>query len=91
VPLLRKETAEVPLKPPGFHRHLEAQGLHQPHCGWCVHSANLNRWRVCTKYGAYVLIYSSCELFERRDALDSPIISEQEFRMAFGEGDDLRE
>jgi hypothetical protein len=37
-----------------------------PLCWTCANVANVERSTVCTKYGALVLLYSSCDSYEKR-------------------------
>jgi hypothetical protein len=78
--------------PPGFVKRLEAKGTHPPHCWECVNVANLGGSdTVCTKYGALVLLYSSCGSHERRGWSDSPVESKEEVERRFRWGlNDLR-
>lgn len=72
--------------PPDFTKHLGSKGVNPPHCRDCIYVAELDRSMVCMKYGAYVLLCSSCESFEGRIGSDSPIVNSQEVNMRFRSG-----
>jgi hypothetical protein len=83
---LRKSDGFVPasMLPPDFVKQLEAKGTHPPHCWECASVASLEGLDlVCMKYGAYILLYSSCSSHERRGASDSPILSKAEVARKF--------
>jgi len=77
--------------PPDFVRRLEGKGLNTRYCWDCVHSASYDAQTVCSKYGAYVLIYSSCSDFERRVGSDQAVLKAEELKERFKPGlNDLR-
>lgn len=51
----------------------------------CAHVADFEREMICMKYGAYVLLYSSCGSFERAER-GQPVVSEEEVERKFGLG-----
>jgi len=71
--------------PPDFLKHLKGGGVRPPHCRVCTHAANLERELVCLEYGAYVLLYSSCSSFERREK-GLPVVEKNEVQGKFESG-----
>jgi hypothetical protein len=71
--------------PPGFVVYLEGGGVHPPHCVVCAHAAHFEGWLICTEYGAYVSLHSSCGSFERAER-GQPIVSEKEVEARFKSG-----
>ncbi len=51
----------------------------------CAHAAHFERELVCLEYGAYVLLYSSCKSFERKEK-GLPVVNKEEVREKFGFG-----
>lgn len=68
--------------PPDFIKRLEEGGVHPHHCMTCAHAADFERWLVCLKYGAYVLLYSSCGSFERGET-GLRIVKKEDVRVKF--------
>ena len=64
--------------PPGFVRHWEGTGLQRPYCFECVNFAHemFTARGICWEYGAYVSLYSSCAMFERRGNSSTLIVDE---------------
>lgn len=62
-----------------------------PYCWECVHSAGCDMQTICSKYGACVLIFSSCSGFERRVGADQLVLKAEELKERFRFGlNDLR-
>lgn len=78
--------------PPNFVRHLEAKDVHPPHCFECIRFAHFEReGEVCMKYGAFVLLCSSCDSFSLRTDAMTPIVHESDINEKFRVGlNDLR-
>ncbi|MDE1853239.1 MAG: hypothetical protein KGI38_05780 [Thaumarchaeota archaeon] len=71
--------------PPGFVRHWEGTGLQRPYCFECVHFAT--EWGtsrgLCSEYGAYISLYSSCKTFERRVNSSTLIFDKDQIKMSY--------
>lgn len=66
------------MAPPGFVKNiLSRTGMNQPYCSECRGSAREKYTLriVCLTYGREVLLYSTCDSFERRVGADTPIVN----------------
>jgi hypothetical protein len=59
--------------------------VHPPHCMVCAHAAHFERQLVCLEYGAYVLLYSSCRSFERKEK-GLPYDKKEDIEAKYGSG-----
>ncbi len=77
-----------PSIPPGFVEYLEAKGLEPLNCMWCKYSIDVERDLACNRFGVYVGVYSSCELFEALppDVLGEKQVFEEEFKRLWPDG-----
>jgi hypothetical protein len=71
--------------PPDFIKHLEGGGKDPPHCMVCARAGDFERELVCMEYRAYVLLYSSCKSFERKEK-GLPVINIEEVNQKFASG-----
>jgi hypothetical protein len=78
------------MSPPDFIRYLEGGGVNPHHCMVCAHGASYSLQMTCMKYGASVLVYSSCGSFERAER-GQPVVQKEDVRAKFEWGPvDLR-